>query len=264
MSIEYGSLTDRTWQGALFVMAALTESMFDKLSKKEMWKVYSEAVASKNDIKEIKSDTTQLLESLGKLEKRVEALEGDLAVTKQCNSVLKKEISRLGRLRLRDNQYGRLENLEISGIPTVDGEESDLEEKVIAVAREAGVTLTPSDISACHRLKNASISIVRFVNRKHADKLWANSSNLKGKDMSAILGADHPKVYINPNLSPELRSMRWKARKFKEAGLVEFYGANRQGVYVQKTKGGEKVPVELDEDLAVFLEEGKTIADIIV
>ena len=243
-------------------MAALTEAMFDKLSKKEMWKVYSEAVASNNDIKDIKSDTTKLLESLSKLEKRVEVLEGDLAVSKQCNSVLTKEISRLGRLRLRDNQYGRLENLEISGIPTVEGEETDLEEKVIAVAREAGVTLAPADFSACHRLKNAN-TIVRFVNRKHADKLWSSGSNLKGKDMSAFLGDDHPKVYINPNLSPELRSMRWKARKFKEAGLVEFYGTNRQGVYVQKSKGGEKVPIELDEDLVVFLEEGQTLADII-
>ena len=57
--------------------------------------------------------------------------------------------------------------------------------------------------------------------------------------------------------------MRWRARKFKEADLVELYGTNRQGVYVQKSKGGEKVPIELDEDLVVFLEEDLTLADII-
>ena len=229
---------------------ALTESMFNKLNKNEMWKVYEESITVKNDIKDIKTDTTKLLEAMGKLEARVEVLEGELAVSKNCNSLLKNEVSRLDRLRLRDNQYGRLENLEISGIPKVEGEETYLEEKVMAVAREAGVNLAPDDISACHRLKNADFTIVRFVNRKHADKLWANSSNLKGKDMSDFLGVGHPKVYINPNLTPEFRSMRWKARKFKEAGMVEFYGANRQGAYVQKSKGGKKISVELEEDLA--------------
>ena len=149
---------------------------------------------------EIKSDTSATLEKLKALDKRVVALEGELSVSKNAHLLLKEEIGQLERKVLADNQYRRLENLEISGIPSKSND-SELEDIVIAIANEIEVEVESSDISACHRLKgDRGDVIVRFVNRKAADSMFCNAPKLKGLDLSTLLGPNHAPVYINPNL----------------------------------------------------------------
>ena len=76
-------------------------------------------------------------------------------------------------------QYGRRNNLEITGIPD-DVSDENLEEKVIQVLSEIQVNVSSSDIEACHRIgksKNSSKKkkkIVRLINRKHAKKALFN------------------------------------------------------------------------------------------
>ena len=187
------------------------------------------------------------------MEARVEKLEGELAVSKNANDLLKKEVVRCEKKRRQDNQYTRLENVEISGIPA-SVEPADLEKTVIAVAKEIGVVFSSSDVSACHRLPRDG-TIIRFPSRKYADALFANARKLKNIDLTAQLGAGHPPIYVNPNLCPELRGMRWKAKRMKEEGLVFSFGTSRRGVYVQGTDGGAKVNVDVDSDFDEFLGE---------
>ena len=189
-------------------------------------------------------------------------LESEVAITKNANVLLKKEIGRLEKKILVDNQYGRLENIEISGIPAKSND-SDLEDIVIGIANDIDVEIQPCDISACHRLGGARGDvIVRFTNRKAADAMFRNARKLKGLDLAPLLGDDHLPVYVNPNLSPELKSMRWKAKKLKEAGKVARFGANRRGVFVQKEERGEKFPVFIDDDLSPYLND-TPLADVL-
>ena len=140
--------------------------------------------------------------------------------------------------------------------------DAELEDIVIGLAGDIDVDVESCDISACHRLGNRGDVIVRFVNRKTADAMFRNAPKLKGLDLSPLLGADHKPVYVNPNLSPELKSMRWKARKMKDAGHVARYGSNRRGVYVQKVDRGSKVQVFTDGDLEEFL-DGTPLATVL-
>ena len=70
-------------------------------------------------------------------------------------------------------QYGRRNNLEITGIPD-DVDDQKLEEKVIEILDKIDVNVSSKDVEACHRIgksKNSSkTTIVQFVNRKHAKK----------------------------------------------------------------------------------------------
>ena len=66
-------------------------------------------------------------------------------------------------------QYGRRNNIEITGIPD-SVPDQNLEEKVVDILNEITVNVSPKDIEACHRVgvsKNSSKkTIVPFVNRK--------------------------------------------------------------------------------------------------
>ena len=145
------------------------------------------------------------------LEARLVTVEGELSISKACNIALKDGLINFERKLIQDNQYDRLENVKLAGIPAEVADDK-LEGVVIDIAKSIGVGLNPRDIAACHRMPRKKDTIVRFVNRKDVDSLFANASKLKGKDLSSILGPSHPHVFINPNLCPELKNMRWKTK----------------------------------------------------
>ena len=227
------------------------------LTKEQSWELFvnlKDLVTKFDEIKE-------KLDCLPKLEERVSALEAALVVSQNTSSLLKTELIKERRANIQRSQYGRLEHVEISGIPpgVVDG---DLESAVIGVAGKIGVKVKKSDIAACHRLRGErKDTIVRFPNRKFADRLFANASKLKGEDLTEILGSNSP-VYINASLSPELKRMRWVAKRMQSAGHVAKFGTNRRGVFVQQADG-EKQQVFVDSDLEKFLPEGVSLHSVL-
>ena len=86
------------------------------------------------------------------------------------------------------------------------------------------------------------------------DSMFRNAPKLKGLDLSTLLGPNHALVYINPNLCPELKSMRWRARKLKNAGLVIRFGTKRRSVYIQEERGA-KIQIFVDSHLTEFLND---------
>ena len=244
--------------------------MFHKLNKNESWELFQKLQNEKAGtldeiIKKLDaaiSKNQELEKKNAELETRLIVVEGELAITKACNEALKDGLVALESKQIQANQYDRLENIEIVGIPT-EVEDEKLEEAVIGVAGSIGVALTPRDISACHRMPRGEDTIIRLVNRKDADSLLANASQLKGKDLSAVLGPSHPNVYINPNLCPELKNMRWKTKKLKEAGLIAYYGTNRRGPFVQLEPKGPRHQVFVDRDIACYLNDGQSLDSVL-
>jgi len=246
-------------------MELIDKEAFGRMSRDQMWELFNVLQKDRGVLNEIKADTSATLQKITGLEKRVEQLEGEVSLLKNANRLLAKDKSSIERKVLQDNQYHRLENIEISGIPknVIDYE---LIDTVIGIAADIEVELAPADISACHRLgkgdKSRGDVIVRFVNRQAADHMFANAKRLKGLDLSDLLGPNHPHVYVNANLSPELKAMRWKTKKMKEAGLIARFGTTRRGVYIQTEDRGAKTFVFADEDLESFL-AGKPLSDVL-
>ena len=74
-------------------------------------------------------------------------------------------------------QYGRRNNLEISGIPD-SIEQSNLEDKVVQIFDKIGVNLSNNEIEACHRIvksKNCSKTIIVYlINREECKSALLN------------------------------------------------------------------------------------------
>ena len=101
----------------------------------------------------------------------------------------------------RLQQYTRRENIRISGITEVDGE--NLKGKIVEIGVEMGLNVVERDINACHRLGpkhqgRARAIIVRFFARDIKHDFLVNKNKLKDKD-------NYRNVYINEDLTP-LRS----------------------------------------------------------
>ena len=63
--------------------------------------------------------------------------------------ILRSSIHTLEENEAATNQYGRCNNIEMSGVPS-NVEDSDLETKVMEILQEIQVEVEPRDIEACH------------------------------------------------------------------------------------------------------------------
>ena len=231
----------------------IPEEIFKKLSIDEAWKMHTQ-VQMEND------ELHKIIAELNVIKDRVHALE--LAKAEQATELLatntelvnlRKEVETTQKKQLRTNQYGRLENIEISGIPTNVGDDN-LEEKVQKVLKKIDVDVKRGDMAACHRLGKAKkTTIVRFTNRKHADKVFQNIKKTQDVNFDDILPRGS-KVYINANLCPEFKDIFYKLKLCKGEGLINGYGTDRRGAYAYtEPVGGRKTRIELESDFTEML-----------
>ena len=113
----------------------------------------------------------QTTESLNKLTNEIQKinetfsnLEADIRVTKNVNTLLTKQLIETERQCWANAQFSHRECLEIVGIPESVKNE-DLESKVCEIVDKIGVTITKTDLEACHRLKGNK-TIIKFSRRK--------------------------------------------------------------------------------------------------
>ena len=176
-----------------------------------------------------------------KYEKDINELKSSLEDLKSQNTTLKNKIKDkdniivdLEKAVAEHQQYTRRNNIEIVGIPETVTQES-LEEKVIQLAGALNVPLKSSDIEACHRLfkskksknpQQPKVTIVRFVNRKHAELLHRKKKNFKKVSLTDI-GLSKHKIYINNNLCPFYSIIMGKASQlFREKKIFKYWSYN--------------------------------------
>ena len=123
-------------------------------------------------------------------------------------------------------QYGKRNNLEITGIPD-DVSDENLEEKVIHVLSEIQVNVSSSDIKACHRIgksKNSSKkkkTIVQFINRKHAKKALINRKGLTNINKYSLSLSVSNNIFINENVTPMNNKIAFHCKKLKRNGQID-------------------------------------------
>ena len=123
-------------------------------------------------------------------------------------------------------QYGKRNNLEITGIPD-DVSDENLEEKVIHVLSEIQVNVSGSDIKACHRIgksKNSSkkkTTIVQFINRKHAKKALINRKGLTNINKYSLSLSGSNNIFINKNVTPMNNKIAFHCKKLKRNGQID-------------------------------------------
>ena len=120
-------------------------------------------------------------------------------------------------------QYGRRNNLEITGIPDTITDDN-LETTVVDIFNSVNTDkISEKDIEACHRIgktkSNSKKTIVRLVNRKHCKNALYNRKKLKGFNSSTI-GMPNAKIFINENLTSYNNKLAYHCRQLKRARLV--------------------------------------------
>ena len=228
---------------------ALTQAQLVKMDITQMWEAYEKLKIDRDSFDQLTLQLSTTVHKIDKMEEKVQKLTDELAISKNVNSVLKNSVTMLQRKMNNAEQYGRRENVEVSGVPH---NAQNLEEKLIALLKKIDVNVKPSDIAACHPLKREGTAIIRFVNRKNADLALKNSKRLKNLDNSDVWGKRCVN-FINSNLSPANLKLRWQWKVLKAKQLIHSFGVDTRGVWLKKSENQPKKRIEIEADLDIFL-----------
>ena len=162
-------------------------------------------------------------------------------------------------------QYGRRLNLEISGIPIKDGENTNkiMEE----IAKLVNVELSADQISTSHRLavkpkRTAGTEngietetppphsiIVRFLSRDVRNQVYRNRKLLRNADLKNFSVEGTSKIFINENLTPTRKKLFWKAKQQSKTNNYKFFLTVNGNIFVRKAEETEAVLIKNEHDL---------------
>ena len=154
-----------------------------QLSSKEKWNLYNNAKVDSASFERLSEKLDTAMLALKNCEERVASLESQLLVNQQVNKHLKEDMLQQRKCLNRLEQYGRRENLVVSGIPS---DTENAEGKLIQLFNNVGVNISPADISACHPVKKKGDYILRFTNRKFSQQLLKKRSEVESFNASEI------------------------------------------------------------------------------
>ena len=194
----------------------------------------SEDILSIRDviIKKLQEENSALKERIDKLEETVYHLQDEriLSLENKMGNVEKKmgnetiDLRSTKRNSFANDQYSRLNNIEIEGIPVRDND-NGLVNTVTDILSELGIKVSDTDFEGCHRLKTRvnlenprpviPTTICRFVNRSVCEVALKNRKNLKGKTINNIKN-----IYINENLNAYYKRLAAKCRRLKNNSLI--------------------------------------------
>ena len=145
------------------------------------------------------STLSAITDELKELKTDFRKLESDLAISRNVNDKLTKQLILDERKCWANEQYSRRECLEISGIPK-SIQDDDLEDCVTKIFNECDRPVDPANIEACHRLKWKAMSktvIINLSKRKDVFNILQRKKKLKSVDITKVGLPQGSLVFIN-------------------------------------------------------------------
>jgi len=190
--------------------------------------------------------------NLKKLNKERQTEIGNLSMTV---NLLSNQLSVLKSEQNNQNQYGRRDTLEISGIPVCIGENTN--DIVCKVGKALDVEIHDKDISVSHRLpvdkskQQTPAIIVKFIKRDLRDTLYKARKGLRMKSTHDIGILRHPpsNIYISESLTPQNRQLFKKCLKAKKDLKLKFIWTRYGNIHLRKDGYSPVVNITNENDL---------------
>ena len=218
----------------------------------------------------------QMNENYAALQKKITLLETRNASLEAENATLTKRLQSCEISLNNLEQYSRRECVEISGIPEVEGENTD--DIVIKVGSLIGLEITKNDISVSHRLPKPSYSaavregpqsssntssrasnvIVKFVRRETRDHFYKGRKFLRDKSTRDLDLARYSenKIYISENLSQANKDLFKESLKVKKDLKYKFIWTFYGRTYLRKDSESPVVAILKKSDLDILKQDG--------
>ncbi|KAJ2937407.1 hypothetical protein O0L34_g19094 [Tuta absoluta] len=206
-------------------------------------------------IREIKDELTDVKSSMKIYSDKLQNLEGRLkSVEKACDDAHKLEdrISALEADLNEKNQWARLNNVEIKGVPLKDRE--NLLDIVSKIGTKISYPISKQTINFVARVPSQDNKlkpiVVSFVNRYVKEDFVAAARKIK-KLQPIDIGIDGVgQVFVNDHLTVQNKMLLTEAKKLKNKHEFEFLWVKNSKIFARKNPKSKVILIKTSKDLA--------------
>ncbi|KAH7954727.1 hypothetical protein HPB49_021319 [Dermacentor silvarum] len=197
---------------------------------------------------------TSLADSVRYMSDQYDKVRTTVAELVDSNKDLRAQNEALARRIADMEQYSRLNNIEIKGIPCTQGEDCAVILKTIAEVVECPIS--SSDIDAVHRVpsKTAEKSIIaRFCSRDKKNEFIrkARKARLRTSQIG-LTGSKDNAVYVNEHLTIDNKRLFSKALALKKAMKWRYLWTENCHIRARKTEDSKVFRISAESDLRIF------------
>ena len=205
---------------------------------------------------DLKQDNDNLLLTNKQQENEIKRLQTNSQLVAEKKA---KESEKLDALE----QYGRRQNLEFTGIPETQGE--DTNEFIIEVTKHFGVEIIKDQISTSYRLpvrrthhdKDSTKTspppiIARFVNRDIRNEIYAKEKLIRDLDFNKFSVYGIKSLFINENLTQQRKKLFWLAKQKARLAEFKYIWTSNGNIFVRRSEETVAIGIKLEKDLSLI------------
>lgn len=228
--------------------------------------VKSELCTMKSQISTIESTVNYISAQYDELLKSLKATNAEIKSLKDENSRLRTDmqacvirVQHLEEENARQQQWSRLQNIEVAGVP--ESKDENAVDIIIKLAKKIGIPIESSDVEFAHRVqarqpntttRGRSI-IARFRQRHTKDMIVAASRKHRGIKPSDIgLGSEVRSdsiIYFNEHLTKNNRLLLKETKTKAREANFKFTWTKNCRIYVRRNETSPPIPIITAADL---------------
>lgn len=195
-----------------------------------------------------------LAESVRFVGDQYDSMRASLDEMVQSNKALRAENDELSKKMADMEQYSRLNNVEIKGVPCTQGEDCAVLLKTIGQVIECPISST--DIDAVHRVASKTDDksiIARFCSREKKNEFLrkARRARLRTSQIG-LSGSNEKPVFVNEHLTIANKKLFSKALALKKEKKWRFLWTENCHIKARKSEDSKVFWINTESDLSIF------------
>ncbi|XP_077990997.1 uncharacterized protein LOC144453647 [Glandiceps talaboti] len=192
---------------------------------------------------------------------RISELEETNKNLEKTNTELRNRITTLEIDANQQNQYSRRNNLEISGIPERENENTD--DITLSVLRNINPGISIDDIDVTHRIGKVQSPtlphtarhrpiIVAFTNRRSRNAIYDQRRKIKDISTENLGYSTKNNIYINENLCPAARQLQGKVNNARKKSGYRYLWTHNGRIYIKRDQQARSITISNEADIAKY------------
>lgn len=197
-------------------------------------------------------------ERITAVETKVNDVPAEMADLKAERDALKATVNDLEERLIHAEQYARVNDVDVYGIPTKPNE--NIMETLSSLGNAVGFPLSSANVGVAHRTGPGGASnrgiLVRFIRKSDKEEFMRKRKvkrDLAVKDLNLFTSAWEPYkqdiIYVNESLSATLRSMLMTARTMKREGKISDVWSQGGRLFIRKESESPKIQIKCPSQL---------------